>query len=212
MREALGGLGFESNIPYDFQLFTERGIVPIERKVHPSDLLASVSDGRLARECAAMRQASKFPIVLLEGNPQYTHDNKLRLPGRESRWGKAGIRNLIRSIEFVEGCYIERSDNIQDTVEVLKELQKYFDQKDHLSLRVRQGMEAAWLTPTYEERLTYFYQGLPGISVKLSRMLCERFNSPINLFSATSEQIQEIPGFGKGRANSITKFLQGELI
>ena len=184
--------------------------MPAERKLFPEDLLASVRDGRLARECAAMRQASPYRVVIVERQGSYTIDNHLRIKGRPSDWTKAGVRNLLGSIRYVEGCDIEFSDDILDTIEVLKEIQRYFDEEKHLSLRIRSKFESNWVIPIYEERLTHFYQGLPGISIILARKLAEKFPNPMSLFSASVEDIDTITLFGRKRAERIMNFLHGK--
>ena len=204
------GIGIEHNLPYDFQLITSRGKVLAERKRFPEDFVASVQDGRMAKECAAMRQDSSFRFLIVEGKGNYDKDNRLFLGGRSSRWTKSGIRNLYRSIRFVEGIDIEFTDSIVDTVDCLVELQHYFDTENHVSLRNRQTFESNWLIPVYEEQLTYFYQGLPGIKIVRARKLSKEFPNPMNLFSATVERLKQVDGIGDKLASGIYGFLRGE--
>lgn len=214
VKSALGELGLEYPLPYDFQLFTTRGIVAVERKFFPDDLLASVRDGRLARECAAMRQNAPFRFVIIEGRGRYTRDGKLRVGRRKkpSAWTRAGVRNLTRSIRFVEGADIEYSDNIVDTVGILKELQRYFDNPTHVGLRTRPGFESDWPIPTYQERFIYWLQGCgPGISIIRARALANHFKNPMELMVASVEDLTEVSGIGKKLAPVIYNFLRGEL-
>ena len=217
VKQALGDLGMVANIPFDFQLFTERGSVPCERKKIPDDLMASIGDGRLAKECAAMRQESEFRVVILEGRFSYTSDDRLRIGNRPSRWTRKAVRNIIRSIKYVEGCDIEYSDNILDTVEVLKELQAYFDKDKHLSLRIRPRFESSWLVPVYEERFIYWLQGCGfGISVVRARAISQVFKTPMEVGQAyvdgtLAEKLVSIPGIGKTLAKGFVEFWEGGL-
>ena len=216
VRQALDDLGMPTDLPFDFQLFTERGSVVAERKVIPDDLISSISDGRLARECAAMREASEYRVVILEGHFRYTSDGGLRIGNRPTRWSKKAVRNIIRSIRYVEGCDIEYSDDILDTVEVLKELQFYFDKKEHLSMRVRPKFESDWLIPTYEERFIYWLQGFrPRIGIVHSRAIAKVFHNPMEVGQAYAdgtlvEKLISVPGIGNTLAKGFIEFWKGK--
>ena len=204
------GIGIEHNMPYDFQLITARGKVPVERKRFPEDFVASVQDGRMARECAAMRQDSEYRFLIVEGRDIYTRGGLLLIGDRPSRWTRTGIRNMCRSIRFVEGVDIEFTENIPDTVDCLVELQHYFDVESHVSLRRRSTFESDWLVPTAEERMVFWLQGLPSISVVRARKLAELFPNPMAVFSASVEQLKEVDGIGDKLATGIYRFLRGE--
>lgn len=202
--------GEECVLPFDFLIFTSRGPVARERKHFPGDLLASVRDGRLAKECAAMREVSEFPGVILEGKPRYRATGELFYKGSTdypSGWTRVGIRNLCRSIFYVESCYVEWTDSIADTVASLKETAKYFEEEHH-SIRIRPKAQGGdFLMPTYEERLRHFYQGLPGISFKLGQRLVEAYPTPMHFF--VNLENLEVKGIGRGTLQRIRDFIQG---
>ena len=203
----------ECPMGYDVKLLTESGAIGIERKAVPGDLLSSVTDGRLGREIQAMREDTVIQVVLLHGKIRYRKDDKdivfitkKRYKGRE--WTRKGIRNLLRTIQYVERCYIEYADNDVGLITVLNELQDYFDSK-HLSLKGRPGIHTDWLLPTRQEKVKYFYNGLPGLGPVMAKMLCQQFPNPIDLYQATIEDIMKVPGFGKPTAEKICNFLMG---
>ena len=214
---ALGKMALEDNLPYDFKLFTARGVVPRERKVFPSDFLASIYDGRMSRECAAMREDSQYPGVILEGQACYTTDGHLRNGRIVTNFTRASLRNLIRSIEYVEGCVVEWSSDIGDTVDILIETQTWFDKVNHNSLRTRQPIQTDWLRPTYQERYLYWLQGLPTISISRAKKIAEVYPSPMSLLRAivangefSQKALTTVPGIGKGIAGTIAKFVSGD--
>ena len=147
IKDTLGDNGLETVIPYDFQVYTIRGLLAIERKLFPSDFLASLKDGRMAKECAAMREAA-FRVLICEDEPNwtYTTDGHLK-QGRQpvSRWTKTAIRNMMRSIRYAEGVDIEVTDSVKDTIATILELRDYFNAKSHLSLRSRPNLETSYL-------------------------------------------------------------------
>lgn len=205
--DALGDMAIEANLGFDFQLFTRQGVVAVERKKFPNDFIASVDDSRLAKECAAMREEGDFRFVIVEGKGRYS-GNRLMLGRKPSRWTRAGIRNLMRSIRYVEDADVEYTSNIKDTVSRLVELQEYFDKEDHLSLRVRAGCKSnIHFTPTYEERLLHFYQGLPSVSIIRARELAKIYPCSVDLHKASLEDLLKVPGIGKQTAEAIYVFI-----
>ena len=204
MKSALGEIGLYAPMPFDFLIYTRRGILGAERKVFPSDFLASVDDGRLMKECAALRERARFRVIILEGLPRYTSSNHLISGTRPSRWTRDGIENMLRSIRYVMGCDPEWSDGIPDTVRLLRDLAGYFN-GEHRSLLTRPGFESNWPIPVYREQVDYFYQGLPGIGVKRSHLLSEVFPSPQGLFAAGREQF--IDAIGPKSGGRVFEFL-----
>ena len=194
---------------FDFLLYTERGSIPRERKVFPEDFLASIGDGRFAKECAAMRAISKFPGIIIEGKPRYNYEGQLMVNNIASRWNKTALRNIIRSLKYVEGCDVEWADDVEETAQILLENQKYFDAPTHDSLRTRSTIVSSWFTPTYEERLVYFYSGLPGIKAGMATKMTNYFPTSMSLHSATQEQLLAVPLLGKKRVERIMAFIHG---
>lgn len=216
----LGDNAFEMPLLYDAQLITKRGYIPIERKHFPSDFLASVTDGRLAAQCASMRDVSQFPIIIKEGRGQFDIRDNLILNNAPSKWTKKGIRNLIRSLQLVEMCYIEETDNIKDTAERLLELQDYFDDPKHISLRARPPLDSDWLIPTYKEKYMYWLQGLPGIKISRAKLIADKYTNPtvllseiygIDLKNPDACKLKNISGLGDKICQGISDLLQGPI-
>ena len=156
-----------------------------------------------------MRDSSNIQILLLEGKFRYSKDGILIQGRRKTRWSRKGINNLLRSIRWVEGVDIEQSSCLSDTVTTVLQIQEYFDKTDHTSLKGRPRIHTNWIRPTSEERVRYFYDGLPGVAVVGARKLQERFTSPMQLYSASVEEIMEIPRIGRALATGIFNFLRG---
>jgi len=197
---------------FDMMLFTESGAIGLERKKVPDDLLSSVSDGRLNREILAMREETNIQILLLHGKMKFNKDGSLKTwRNRPQRygWTKKGITNLLRTICYVEGLYIEEATNNRELVQVINDLQKYFDQKYHLSIKSRSRIETSWLISTKSERIIYFYSGLPGIKAISAKKLLDKFPYPLQLYEASIEDLCCVPGIGKVMATGIYNFLRG---
>ena len=195
---------------FDFMLYTESGKVGIERKKVPGDLISSVEDGRLGREILAMREECNISIVLLHGVIRYNKNGMVRLGKRTSyHWTDKGMRNLFRTIQYVEGCYLEQAKNNVELVQVVEDLQEYFDKRDHTSLKNRPRIQTNWIVPSYGERVIHFYNGLPGVGINGAKKIYDKFPNPMQLYSASVEEIMEIPRIGRATATRIHSFLRG---
>ncbi len=216
--KALFSDALEMPMPFDMMLVTAVGLVPIERKAIPGDLISSVTDGRLQRELIAMRECNKdFQIVIFHGHDfEYYPDDSLKVPDTPKRyahkasmgWTRKGINNLKRTLEYVEGVHIEQVENDDKLVELIAELQKYFDQRHHLSLKTRPRLEPDYIVPTRAERVRFFYDGIPGLSVVRAKALADRFKSPLDLYHASITDISSVRGFGNKLSKRTYDFLR----
>jgi len=188
---------------------TSRGLIAAERKRMPQDLIASVQDGRLARECAAMREDAEYRVLLCEGRCHYTDDGHLKMGGVDSRWTRTAIRNLLRSVRYVEGVDVEFTDSIPDTVAALVELHGYFDEPQHTSIRSRARIESDWPYPTYQERYIYWLQGLPHINIRRARNIASAYATPTAVVAAAIDGTLHVKGIGRITSQAISRFLQG---
>jgi ERCC4-type nuclease len=185
---------------------TSKGLLGIQRKEVPSDFLASLEDGRLARELPLLARGVDFPIVLLEGTFLYDANDCLRVDGRPTRYKRLGIKRLLRSVFCSYGIYVEYSPSLSATPTVVRELVDYFGH-EHTSLFTRPKLQGLWGKPTPNEQICYFYQGVPGVGVVLAQTLAGTFPSPASLLTASLDDLKTIPGIGKQRAERIFRFL-----
>lgn len=192
---------------FDFLIYTNRGPIPIERKT-PGDLVSSVSDGRLKGELSAMRNVSSIYIVLIHGKFKYTKYGELAMRGHGRKWTKRGVKNLLRTIQLVEGAFIEYAESDKELVDIIYNLQEYFDKTHHLSLKIRAGLSTNWLVPVRAEKVRHFYQGLPKISAIRARELEKVFPNPMGLYEASVGDLAKVSGFGPNLAKGVYNFLR----
>lgn len=211
VKRYLGETGLSCDLPFDFLLLTRVGAIACERK-EMSDFFASLRDGRLYTEFAAMRGAAQIRILFLEGVFLYNSNDKLMISGRETPWTRKSVTNLKRSITHIEHIDIEETDDIADTCAHLISLQDYFDKSRHQSTHTRPNLVSNWLVPSDEERFYYFLQGIPTgersrIGPSKARIVKEHLSSPEGVFNASFEQWRRVPGFGDKSAEGVYKFL-----
>jgi ERCC4-type nuclease len=198
-------------IPLDFDmlLYTKRGPIPIERKAVPSDLLSSVQDGRLTREIRAMKKVSERFIILLHGKMSFDKDGNL-LGNYGRNWTRQAISNLIRTLEHVDGAFIETARDDNDLIKIVTEIQVYFDKEKHLSTHIRPRIDTDWFVPSSHEQVAYFYQGIPRLSTVRARDLALKFPDPEDLFKASIKDIRSIHGFGQVLTDTVYNFIHNK--
>lgn len=192
---------------FDFMLFTKSGIIGLERKAIPDDLISSLFDGRLSREIQAMREQCDICILIKHGKYTFHRDGSLKC--HQGNWTREGLKNFERTIQYVEGLYIEEAEDDLALVDLIHNLQTYFDQTNHFSLKTRPGIQADWIVPSHEERLRYFYQGLPGFSTVRAKNLAQKYPNPCDLFKASVDDLMTIHGIGKVLATKAYEFMHG---
>lgn len=210
---------------FDMLLYTNRGEFPIERKAIPGDLISSVQDGRLQRELIAMREVNPdLFLILLHGKFRFHKDDTVIMSDSKQvedrikrHWTRKGIRNLMRSLQLIEGAIIETAETDEELVQVIDEWQKYLDSNEHRSVRGRTRIDNDYTIPIKTERVRYFYAGLPcssgdrmrSLGIEKAKDLQEKYPVPIDLYTASIEDFMSIKGFGKILSENIYNFLRG---
>src|SRR3974390_1283048 len=118
----------------DFLFASTLGPVGVQRK-EISDLLASVYDGRLAREVAQMA-ALPYKVVLCEGETRWTTDGFLLSTNRG--WTRSQHDGLLWSLQL-HGCWLASTSDLDDTVAWLARFERWCLKKTHHGVLGRAG-------------------------------------------------------------------------
>jgi ERCC4-type nuclease len=185
-----------------------RGKLAIQRKTLPDDLLASLEDGRLARELPLLAQA-EYPVLIVEGQPKWTADGHL-MQTRASRWTKPQIRNLLRSVWRTHGIAVEQTVDINDTASAVLELEAWFRKDVHRSLLTRPKSMAkdSWGLSSKRDRARYLLQGFEGVGAAKAEAIFDHFGRIPLAWTVSLEQMTEIQGIGPKLAHSLFKTLE----
>lgn len=185
-----------------------RGKLAIQRKAFPEDLLASLEDGRLARELAMLSQ-SEYPVLIIEGQPTWTSDGHLMQPWA-SRWTKTQIRNLLRSVWLAHGVQVERTDDINDTAAAVLEMESWFRKEIHRSLltRPKQTTHNSWGTSNRRDFARFLLQGFPGVGSVLAEQIFDHFGRIPLKFDCDYDELMSVYGIGDKRAKVLLETLQ----
>jgi len=205
---ALKAIGVSSSLPesHGVDVFWESalGKVGVQRKQFPGDFLASVYDGRLAREYPMMLVDLDLAVLVLEGR-QFWGPSGVLVHERR-KWTRTAHRHYLAAVQRL-GIQIQLTDDLADTVEFVTEFRDWTDSEDHGSILRRPGPRGSgWGDLANEDFMSHFLQGIPGMGQKTARNIIQHFGGKLPLqLTVTEKELLAIPGVGKGMAATIRK-------
>lgn len=205
-RPPLNSLGKVSSLPEqygaDYLIFSPLfGTVGVQRK-EINDLVASLSDDRIAREVTDMKGLD-VGIWLIEGNPNWSGDGQL-LSSRTpfTRQSFQGITLSLMS----QGFWMAFTDSIQDTMNWLLNCEKWMMKLKHNSLNQRPKARGVFGVADLTEQRIHFMQGFPGLGYDRAAAIVSHFQGlPVQLKEGVI--LENVPGIGKGTAKKIREVL-----
>lgn len=207
--ERLRQLGTVSTRPEkfgaDFMFFTHGYWVGIQRK-EISDLIASLADGRLAREVAQMQSLDQR-ILLVEGNVRFTNDGEMMDRPFGQKLTEKQWRGLLWSVRSKD-IWVDYTADIDDTIRTLAWLEEWFKRDKHSSLERRPGPVSLWGTPNNEDYQRHLIMGLPGVGPELAERIRAAFGGVPFGWRITAEDLKSVDGIGVKKAKAIFDTLE----
>lgn len=168
--------------------------VIIERKTVP-DLIQSMVNGRLSVQAGKCIEASKFPILLVEG-AWSQRDGKLL--GTEMTWEQ--IWNYLQSLQDM-GMRLQVTTSLAHTLERVHELRAFYLKGYHLSSQ-RSRSENPHIAALMQT---------PGVGYKKAKQLHEAgIKLHLDEDITVAVALKELPGIGMDSAERWLKFWNGE--
>jgi ERCC4-type nuclease len=196
---------YPEKLGLDFCWFEHDSWWGVQRK-ELKDFVASVNDGRLAKEIGQMQQVS-MPIIIIEGKIRYTTENVLIWNSWGQEITKPAFRGMIWSI-MNKGVNIQYTVDADDTVVFIAQYAAWTRKDKHESMVKRTGPVNAWGKPDNKDYQIHLLQGLPGVGVGLATKIVEKFGGIPWQWTCTIEQLMEVDGVGKKKASMIWNALQ----
>ena len=204
--EALGAT--RSPIPeqygVDVLVGTRVGLAGWQRK-EVGDLLASIEDGRLARELGLMSGLG-YRSLVVEGRPEWTSDGYLLL-GYRTGWRKAALRGFLRTVQAA-GVIVEWTDDLRDTATAIREAWRWLGKKGHTSLLSRPGPSFDLTVSRQEAVALHILQGFPQLGPARAKALYNAYGLPLR-WTVTPDELARVPGIGKQTAKRLYEVLKG---
>jgi Fanconi anemia group M protein len=175
----------------------------IQRK-EIKDFIASIMDGRLAKELGQMRGHVNTPIVVIEGRLKWSSNDILMLGGYGQQITKAQYHGMLFAIMH-EGVHVIFTDDTPGTVQLAKHLAAWSQKESHTSLSRRPGPEKTnmWGTVDNRDWAKHLLQGFPGIGPTVAEDIINHFGKVPLQWTVTGKQLMEVPGIGQTRAKAL---------
>jgi Fanconi anemia group M protein len=166
--------------------------IAVERKT-TADFVQSIFDKRLFAQVGALRMNFPCPILLIE---------KCGSPSREIH--PSAVRGAMLYVSLLNRIPIIHTENTSDTVEMLFAMAQlvHRDTAQEFSLHPKRRS----LSPQKTQR--YILETIPGIGPHLAKALLQKFGNLQAVFNAAPNDLMEVPGIGRSRAEKIRTLLQ----
>lgn len=204
---SLKAIGKVSSIPERVGadiLFFARGQKHAIQRKELKDLLASIADGRLAKELSQMRTSvAGHRLLIIEGKTQWSIDGKL-LGTFGQDWTLRQWLGMLWSVHEA-GCDVMQTQNLEQTIQATRWFVEWAG-KDHRSLKQRPGLgKGMWGTNASDpEWISWCLQSIPGISSVLAQRIYETVGNPLTL-RVTKEDLLKVEGLGPKKVNAIMR-------
>lgn len=196
----------------DILVYTNQGLIGLQRKEVPNDFISSFTDGRMARATSLLVASCKFTRIIAEGGKfKYWPDGRL-VTGRidpktkkpePSRFTRSHVRGMIFDIEFIKGIVIDWTDNLDDTVSYIRALPEFINRNKHLGLYTRPSAQGTWYVPTAKDVQLWLLQSFPGVGPAIADKIVERFDGVPLVWTCTLDELMSVPRLSKERAKEM---------
>ncbi|MGH7601145.1 MAG: ERCC4 domain-containing protein [bacterium] len=166
--------------------------IAVERKT-TADFIQSIFDKRLFAQVGALRMSFPCPILLLE---------KCGSPSREIH--PSAVRGAMLYVSLLNRIPIIHTENAADTVEMLFAMAQLVHRETAQEFSLHSKRRSS--SPQKTQR--YILETIPGIGPHLAKALLQQFGNLQAVFNAAPDDLMEVPGIGRGRAEKIRMLLQ----
>ena len=184
------------------------GLCGLQRK-EIGDLVASMQDGRLGKEVVQMLDGDlSVKVLLVEGRGKWSEDGAM-LKGYGPEVKRGQVRAFLYSIRS-KGVWVEVSDDLNDTADVVAGLVRWSRKAEHKALLGRPGPsgDAAWGKVGRREWAVHLLSGFEGIGAGVAESIIDHFGEVPLQWRVTEKELQEVPGIGKVRAKKLVQALE----
>lgn len=187
-------------------LFAARGSwFGVQRKEF-TDLLASMSDGRVGQQ-VAMMDGLERAMVIIEGINRVVWRDDGSLADSYARVTRDQVRGLLWSVR-ARGIWVDFTDDLTDTIDTVRAFERWCKKPAHKSLSTRPAARqtGGWGSADNRDWQLHLLQGLPGIGIELAERILDTLGMPLG-FTVTREELLSVEGIGPKKVEKIMKCL-----
>lgn len=190
----------------------------VEIKKSPSDLMASVRDGRYVDQLIRMVQEYDFAYLLLIGENIRANFKTgfVQERGRKKERGKwvdspfryHYVRSILSRFEG-SGGRVSYAQDDNHAAAFLLSLHDYWQKPDHseeMFVRKRHKL-LDWRM--LDNQLAEIYERME-VGIKKALRLAEEYPTMLDLALASEKELRQLPGFGKGTVSKVVRYARGE--
>ncbi len=170
--------------------------VCVERKT-VNDFTSSIIDSRLFQQAKLLSDSYEIPVLLIEGRDVYAPLSNIR-PG--------AIRGAIAALITGYKTVLLWSRDAKESAELIYAiaLREQKELKKHLQVRGEKKPE------TVADQQVFLLSGLPLVERATAIKLLKYFKTPIRVFNASEQDLQQVEGIGDVKARRIREVLTKE--
>lgn len=175
-------------------------LLVIERKT-PDDLLASIKDGRLFQQCAAMRKQSEWAYLVITGALGYSKDGFVMTAHRATGWRWNDVQGALLSVQDLGVSLITCLGDEQYEDTVLRLAGRKREPEKVLAPRTQGRVLSA-----AEQILT----SLPGIGLERAQLVLDEYQGHAAhgiAWLTWTGTVSEIAGIGDGIKHQVRRAL-----
>lgn len=165
-----------------------------------SDLLGSISSGRLHHQASGLVASCDVPVLAVEWWPQLDRDGILRVDGVRTRWRWNSVIALLAALEL-RGVIVLHAKNGHEWAMTLKTIYE-LAMKPEQHRAVLQRNPVSYFNRGIAPQLRVL-MGFEGVSEKRARELLEHFGSLEKVFEATTKELMQVRGIGRKVAQGL---------
>jgi len=168
----------------------------VERKT-VNDFTSSIIDSRLFQQAKLLSDSYEIPVLLIEGRDVYAPLSNIR-PG--------AIRGAIAALITGYKTVLLWSRDAKESAELIYAiaLREQKELKKHLQVRGEKKPE------TIADQQVFLLSGLPLVERATAIKLLKYFKTPIRVFNASEQDLQQVEGIGDVKARRIREVLTKE--
>lgn len=168
----------------------------VERKTI-NDFASSIIDSRLFQQAKSMADSYEIPILLIEGRDIYTPLSNIR---------PSSIRGALAAVITGYRMVLLWSRDPKESAELIYAiaLREQKELKKHLQVRGEKKPESI------ADQQVFLLSGLPLVERSTAIKLLKYFKTPLRIFTASEQELQQVEGIGDVKARRIREVLTRE--